>query len=360
MTEQKQKMKISRILFINLDRIGDVVRSTFIFEVLKKKYPMAYLACLSFPPVNALLKNDPNVDAVISLEHKEVRNIVEMHNNASVLHMTYPLCHILDEALLHDFDLVINPFSEFGAIVMRYLKPKYVLGRTLDKQANFMSYGKAAKDFFYFMSNVDGARFKDVVPFVKRYAQILEDLDIFVDEEKMVPKVYVKLRDKLFVDDFFEKNKIMPDDKLVGFQVGCFGKTKQWAIENFVSLAEKIVAESTAKIIINGSLEEGKTFAPFFSALPADRLIFAAGKMNLCQSVAMLDKMDLFISNDTGPMHIAAALDCILIGLFGDASSLSEEAMVWNSRQTFISKACINDISVDDVFERAKRLVNFL
>ena len=53
---------IKKILFINVDRIGDVIRSTFLFRLVRERYPEAFIACLTTTPSDELLASDPHIN----------------------------------------------------------------------------------------------------------------------------------------------------------------------------------------------------------------------------------------------------------------------------------------------------------
>ncbi len=345
-------MNFKKVLFINLDRIGDVIRSTFLFRIFKERYPKCFLACLTLSPANEILSKDPHIDTVMTLPHKEIRDF--MSSKKTILHMCLPVFDLLNSLKIQQFDLVINPFSEFGALAIRYIKPKYVLGRVLDRECKFVIHGKETAKFSYIMSNQEGLRSKFKYNFADIYSRILQDIGIKAEAKDLYPKIYIGPRDESFARDFLSKESIAEDDIKIGMQVGAFSKDKRWPIEKFRKLVRRLQDELNVKIIITGSCHEAKTIVADMIDPMKRKPAIAAGKTTVTEASAVINKCDLFISNDTGPMHIAAACGIPVIALFGKERSIPEESRPWGEGHTVIAKERIGNIRVEEVFDAVK------
>ena len=348
-------VKLDKILFINLDRIGDVIRSTFLFRSIKKQCPHCYLACLTVEPADELLRNDPSIDSVLTLPHKDIRNL--MQSEKTILHMCFPVFHLLNALKLHQFDLVINPFSEFGAMAVRYIKPQYVLGRVLDKKGKFVVHGKETAKFLYIMSNQKKIRSKLHCNFADMYAQILKDIDISVDHRDLYPKIYIGPHDEQCARDFLHKHTVSGNDLTIGFQIGAFSRDKRWPVKCFRDLAEQIHDVYNAQIIITGSSHEARTIVADMVSGMKKKPIIAAGKTDMRQTAAIISHCNIFVSNDTGPMHIAAALGIPIVALFGMQRSIPEESQPWGTAHIVIAREKIEDISVEEVFTAVEKQI---
>jgi ADP-heptose:LPS heptosyltransferase len=353
-----EKMKLERILFVNLDRIGDIVRSTFLFRELRKHYPHAYIACLAAEPSDQFLRNDPHIDEVFSMPHKETRQIME--DEKTVLHMSFPVFELFEEMKWHAFDLIINPFSEFGAMLIQYVKPRYVLGRVMDASLKFLTYGEETAKFFQCMSNQGGIRAKNPIDFTAMYARILKDIGIDVERDDQRPNLFVTTEDKANAEKFLSLSGIGEDDLCVGFQIGAFTHEKMWATEKYRDVAEALQEEFNAKIIMTGSAYEADHCIKEMSEKMMRPPIIAAGQTSLTGSIALIKRCDLFISNDTGPMHIAAALNVPIIALFGETKTVPEESHPWGSGHVVFAEAHINDIATKDIINAASQKIRYI
>jgi heptosyltransferase II len=349
-------MNITRILFINLDRIGDVVRSTFLFRALSQQYPEAYIACLAAAPADTLLRNDPHIDEVFTLPHGRIRE--RMKEDQTIFHMGLPVFELLEELRSHAFDLVINPFSPFGALACSYLKPRSIMGRAFNEAGEFICCGKETAAFFAMMTNTEGMRSRNTQTFTDIYARILQDIGIVLAPHERFPAVYVSPSDKAYADEFLARHGVVPGQTLIGVQPGAFSREKMWPAEKFAAVIAYAQKKYAAKILINGSRHEAETIIPVLNAGLVDEPIIAAGRTRLTEASALIARTRLFISNDTGPMHIAAALGVPTLGLFGMVNTVPEESLPWGDAHRVIASPRIEDISVGSVTDLVDQMLD--
>jgi len=99
---------------------------------------------------------------------------------------------------------------------------------------------------------------------------------------------------------------------------------KAWPAANFVELMGRITGPagflSNGRIMVVGAQAERDAALPVIDAVPGDRLIDLVGRTDLPQTAACLERADFYIGNDSGPMHMAAAVGLPTLGLFGPSS----------------------------------------
>jgi heptosyltransferase-2 len=107
---------------------------------------------------------------------------------------------------------------------------------------------------------------------------------------------------------------------LIGLHPGAsFGPAKRWIPERFAALADRLIGALDADVLIFGSPEErplGEEIARTMQHTPA----LAAGETSLRQLLALMAQCRLMVTNDSGPMHLAAALGVPLVAVFGSTS----------------------------------------
>ena len=158
---------------------------------------------------------------------------------------------------------------------------------------------------------------------------------------------------------------------LVGLNPGAsFGPAKRWLPERFADLADRLIGALHADVLVFGSREErplAETIASEMEHTP----IILAGETTLRQFMALLARCRLVVTNDSGPMHLAAALGVPLVATFGSTHEratgpLSPRARVVSQhvscspcglRDCPVDFRCMTGISVDEVYRIALELV---
>jgi heptosyltransferase III len=116
---------------------------------------------------------------------------------------------------------------------------------------------------------------------------------------------------------------------------------KQWRAERFAELARRLTASAGplpgARVVVLAAGHERAQAEPLLNAIPAAHRIDLVGRVDLLTAAAVLQRCALFIGNDTGLMHIAAACGTPTLGLFGP--SPSRQYAPWGPRAAFVCSA---------------------
>jgi ADP-heptose:LPS heptosyltransferase len=130
---------------------------------------------------------------------------------------------------------------------------------------------------------------------------------------------------------------------------------KQWPIQNFRELAQRLVKELNKKVIIVGGKEELTRGGAYFDNLGAG-IVNMTGKTTLIQLASLLKKCGLLISGDSGPVHLACAVGTRVLALFrNDLPAKSAKRWgPWGEGHSVIEKPNLADISVDEVLGKVK------
>lgn len=159
-------------------------------------------------------------------------------------------------------------------------------------------------------------------------------------------------------------------EPLVGFSPGAtYGSAKEWFPERYAELAGRMIREFGARILVFGS--SGDTPSPFGSSPEkSPSILNLTGKTTLAQAVALIAQCRLFVTNDSGLMHVAAALGVPLVAIFGSTDPQRTGPLGDQSRVLYKplpcgpclktqcpeDRECMAQISVDEVFEAAKQI----
>ena len=147
-----------------------------------------------------------------------------------------------------------------------------------------------------------------------------------------------------------------------------YGPAKRWPLSYWRTLIQKLLKERSESLLIMGGLEEEAYLRPLMEGLDSknsNRVHLLAGRTTATILAAMLSKCKLMVTNDSGPMHVAAAVGTPTVAIFGSSSptwtrpfGLGHEVIYKHlecspcfQRTCPIGYKCLNAISVDEVYQ---------
>ena len=342
------------ILVVNLGGIGDILLSLPALKALRGLYPQARISMLIVPRVREMMEGSPYVDELFALDvgWGSRFGIVKMFGNARTLFLLRG----------RRFDIAINMrtlVSDKSAWEMRLLfaviGPKVKAGRDTEGRGSFFDITVPESD--------SGDRYEmyyDIEMAKKLGAlDVDERVDYRVDEESRKKVLRV-----------LEERGVGENDTLVIVNPGG-APANRWPLERFARAINEIYNRTNAKFVITGGAGEAGLALELGENINADA-IDLAGKLSVKELSALIERCDLFITNDTGPMYIAAVLRKPLVAIFGpghitryDPRKVSDKAVVvYNkvecapcNRKACNSMRCLKGIPPDGVVEAALRLL---
>ncbi|HSR10289.1 MAG TPA: lipopolysaccharide heptosyltransferase II, partial [Thermodesulfobacteriota bacterium] len=205
---------------------------------------------------------------------------------------------------------------------------------------------------------------------VDYYIHLVKKLGL--DSPGDTPLLTVSARRREEGQALLESLGIRRESVLVGFSPGAkYGSAKEWDLERYAGVARRINKETGAGILIFGNDSE-KGAASLIAREAGGAAADLTGKTTLGQAMAILSLCRLLITNDSGLMHVAAALGVPLVAIFGSTDPARTGPRGKNSRIIYkavdcapcLKKVCPQDrkcmrlITVDEVFEAAKGIWN--
>jgi len=147
--------------------------------------------------------------------------------------------------------------------------------------------------------------------------------EVFMDLVRVLgidgsPRLIKLKSDKGNVRVFLKNSGITKKDFLVGITPGAAesARSRMWPKERFAELADALIEKKKAKVVFIGADYEAELIHEIMD-LMRNKALSAAGRFSLTESFGLIEECKLYVSNDTGPMHIAAAQGVKTIGLFG-------------------------------------------
>jgi ADP-heptose:LPS heptosyltransferase len=161
---------------------------------------------------------------------------------------------------------------------------------------------------------------------------------------------------------------------LIGFHPGASLKSKMWPVEKYVALGKKILVDYPGSLIVlTGNMKEAALCSEIEVRLGRP-VLNTAGQITLRELAALLQRLDLFVSGDTGPFHIANALKTKTVTIYGPSDEktngpiwdLDIHRVIKNGLECYYDNCarwcdkatCIEDITADAVYQECRSLLN--
>lgn len=185
-------------------------------------------------------------------------------------------------------------------------------------------------------------------------------------------EISISQYDRDVISDLLNNNSVSYSDFLIALAPGFGNPTRGWYPERWAQLCDRLVSKYNAKIILIGGLKE-VNLANQISNLMKEKPIMIAGKITIAQTAALIERCHLVITNDSGPMHIAAAVGANIVALFGPGDYNRIRPYGDADKFVIVSKnidcapcykveckdhRCMKDVTVDDVFKAVERILN--
>lgn len=296
--------RIRRVLVMTKHRfLGDTIVAIPLMRAARQAFPGAEIVVLTGPPAATILQHCPHVDRVISYDRGTARRDARgnLHLMACLLRLTRQIRHDARP------DLVLVADRSFRAALGALLCG----GRI---RAGFDSEGR-------------GWLLTAPVPYDTQKQETQCCLDILravapewgrIRPEEPVPELRVTAEERKRGAGILAEYGLLPTARspLVGIQPGASHPEKAWHPTRFAAVAEALVRHPGARIVLVGGPEETAAAAAMCQTMDAPA-VDLTGKTTLRETMAVLTHLKLFVGNDTGVNHIAAALGTPTVALFG-------------------------------------------
>jgi heptosyltransferase-2 len=284
-----------KILVIKLDRIGDMVMTTPIFRALKEKWPEANISVLANTVNSSVIINNPFIDNIFVYDkrgcHKERVKRLSFFNN------------IREKG----FDIVIDPYLDYKlntAIITRYVGSKYRLGFEFAGKEVLYNIRYPSKVFPLFTET------KHVIDF---YLGLIECLG--VKPGTVQPEIFLTSDEKKNAQRLLTHNGINPERTIIGIHPGGNYESQRWPIERFAAVSDQLIRDYDADVVLFGGPKERLLVSEFRTCAARTPVIFEG--LDQREFMSVLSSCSLLLCNNSGPLHIATALNIPTVSTMG-------------------------------------------
>jgi heptosyltransferase-2 len=336
---------VRKILIRSVNWIGDAVMTTPAISVIHEHFPLAHISILANGMVSQLFEHHPGIDEIITFDRQG-----KHHGIAGRLRLAR-------ELRARRFDLaIIFPNSFDSALVPWLAGIPAKIGKCSDGRSLLLS--------GWYMKSPD-------IPVCHEVEYYLNLLKYFGISGKKTPlQLCITADEKQSAAAQLAAYGIHATDFILGINPGAsYGSAKRWYPDRFAAIAQELANRWSAKVIIFGGPGEADIAAEIENHLNGTA-VNLAGKTSVRELMALIRRCNFFITNDSGPMHIAAAFEVPLVAIFGSTDHTGTSPYSTNSvvvrrevecspcklRECPIDHRCMTGVTVEMVISAALKL----
>jgi heptosyltransferase-3 len=336
---------IRNILLVRTDRIGDLILSLPLLPILKRNFPEAKISMLVRQYTRELVEGHSCVDEILIYEHED--KIASLWNT-------------LRQIRSRHFDIVIIPYPRLRITMLMFLA-----GIPIRVGTGYRWYS------FFFNRRVFEHR-KDAKRHEVEYnLNLLKAIDVDISQtpefELNIPKEAERAADAVLAE-----NNVA--GKFAVLHPGSGGSAREWSTEKFSALGDMLHEQLHFFVVVTGSKNESTLIEKVVSGMKT-HAVNLAGKLSLGELGALCKRAAIFVSNSTGPLHIAAIVGTPVVAFYPPIIQCSP--VRWGpytmTKKIFTadsetcplchggacqSNVCMDQISVRDVFDAITELVS--
>lgn len=350
---EEELTRIERIIVRGTNWVGDAVMTIPALRQLRHVFPSAHITLATRVWADGLFADAKFLDAVQVHEASGLRSVVKQ----------------VRQWRKGNFDLaVLLPNSLETALVASLARVPFRIGYATDGRQSLLTHPLALPEW------------RSSKHEVFYYLKIVAELEWLVNREQSFldtePSTALDVSEsrKAAAAQFLSGRGVNLGDgrRLVALCPGSINsRAKRWPSERYASLADRLIDELGAQVLLIGSGAEAEVSAAVRSRM-MNQPVILTGETNLDELVATLSLVDLLVTNDTGPAHIASALGRATLVIFGPTNPLTTRPFSPSAeivreppdcapcmlRDCPIDHRCMTAITVDEIFDRVRSLLS--
>lgn len=335
--------------------VGDSVMSVPALRLVRARFPSARITLLIRPWVRDVFSAVDFVDDVM------LYDAAGRHRGAA------GFFRLARELRGGGFDLAILLQNAFGAALLtRAARIPLRLGYARDVRAALLTHPvridpavRRVHQSYYYAGILSGAGLLPERPW---------------EDSTLLPpvRIGVKEEDRRAARALLASSGIDPNELVVGINPGAaYGPAKCWPADRYAEVADRLVAQQAARIVLVGSAGEAPVAADVARRMRRPAVVLA-GRTTLGQLMGLISECSLLVTNDSGPMHLAAALGVRQVAIFGSTNEIATGPLSTAARVVKhqvpcnpcllrvcpIDFRCMTRIGVEDVWSAVAELLD--
>ncbi|MCF8241493.1 MAG: glycosyltransferase family 9 protein [Melioribacteraceae bacterium] len=318
------------------NQFGDLLASVSLFRAIKETFPGSNLTVLSSPENYYAITKNKFIDRMFIFNKKKLLSPIYFFSLRRILKGPY--------------DLTIVPatvsISFTSCLLGRLSNSKIRIG------PNSLN-GKNNQYAFLFDRRVDLDWRKYPDAHISDFG--LEVLRPFgISTKNFKSSITFDETDVHVADEFVKSTKTNDDSRLIGLHVGAGKPANRWSLQKFIKLMERLKEDYNCEFFLTGSNSDKDEIDYVIANTKFPLKVFL--NRTIPQLAALISKADIFITNDTGVMHVAGTTETPQISIFGPTNPFNWAPL--GSSKYFIRKSeLIDDVTVNDVYELCEMIL---
>ncbi|HMI31253.1 MAG TPA: glycosyltransferase family 9 protein [Candidatus Limnocylindrales bacterium] len=352
-----RERRTPKLLVVKLDHLGDVVTATPVFRSIREAFPGASIHALAGPWARDVLAGNPFIDRVLTYESRRFRR-----RGVSRVDRRHPL-RVMRDVAAERYTHVIDLRGDSWTILLPFLSgARCRVDRGTVRIASWFHRRRST-------NGADGAR--SPLHEVESNLAIVGPLVGPPGQEPALVEVFVGGKEQAAVASRLRAIGIPDGVSVVTIHPGASWKPRAWRPENFAEVARQLLARFPVRVCFVGSGDDLDIADRIHALLPDARAHFFFDS-SLSETVALIERSALFIGNDSGIAHIAAACGTPVIALYGPQDP--RRFRPWSGRSVVLHKPvpcfpckqtvcirpenpCVNLITVEEVVRSAEAVL---
>ena len=323
------------ILVIDFGQLGDVVMSLPALRAIRARFPYAQITVAVGKPGGELISLSGYANEILEVDRVSLRDGPKLISIGRILQFVSRVRKL-------KFDFVIDLHSLYETNLLGFFSG-----------AAHRLYARRPNRSLDFLANFQPrpGRERKAAHLVDRYLDILEPLGI--QNPPRTPALKTNAAADFAVEALLKKEKAQSRELLVGLFPGAGHAGRIWPLENFAELADHLIRNNKVRVIVFAGPEERGMVPQMRTLFPPATIFF--DRLTISQLASAQARLTLFISNDTGPAHIAAAVGTPVIVLLDRPDPHSYTPVGACTR--LIYSPSIAKISVTEAYQTAHELL---
>jgi heptosyltransferase III len=333
------------ILVVRTDRIGDVVLTLPVVDVLRRAYPDSTISFLARAYTKDILVGQEGIDAILSYDEPKAKSFFQM----------------LSKLRNAKFDLAVVAFPRFRIALLLWLAGVKTRVGTGYRWYSILF----SKRVFEHRKTAEKHEFEYDL-------SLLRHLGLVVPTS-IRPNITIPKRAVEIAEEERRRLRLSDQESFVIIHPGSGGSARDWSPSNFSALATELRGAGL-QVVVTGAQGEERLVDRVLSGTHGT-VKSSVGRLGLKELAAFIRSADLFVSNSTGPLHIAAAVGTPVIGFYPPIRACSPERWgpVTEKKVVFVpdrlkcelcrggpcrGSVCMDQIRVGQVVDAAKKLMS--